>query len=276
MDLIVGATSNLAMAIQDASLEKILTVSRKTYQTWSGKDGSERIRKFFEERDEKLSNVYVTTGITDPLLTKDVIQTINVDLPVQIAKVASQFGIRTYTFGTVAETFAGSPNVYVASKIELSNEILKNGNFDGFARHIRLHTLFGGKNLKRHMFLGQIITSILHNKEFNMSSGNQIREYHHIDDVAKIILHLNHSDILENTHISHGKPLRLIDLATRIFHEYGDIKNLRIGKVPIRDAENFDFRFSPYPLEATSSIRCSIEEVEKYVEVCIKHGREVK
>ena len=80
MNLIVGATSNLAMAIQDASSEKILTVSRETYQTWSGNDGSKRIRKFFEERDEKLSNVYVTAGVTDPLLSKDVIQTINVDL----------------------------------------------------------------------------------------------------------------------------------------------------------------------------------------------------
>jgi len=273
--LIVGANSNLAKAIASVSSEETLAISRNEYEDWHIKHSSGGLKEFFLKREKTISRVFITAGITDPTFDTTKLKEVNFDLPLQIAKVASQLGIPVMTFGTVAETFNGPPNHYVASKIALSNEIARNGYFDNLVHHFRLHTLFGGQGLKKHMFLGQIIESILHNEEFHMSAGNQIREYHHVEDIAKIICERKLHDNRGSSHISHGKPHRLIDVASSIFGKYGDLKNLKVGKLDFAQAENFESRFEPWPPDAESSVRSSLEEIGKYVEMQIEKGREV-
>ena len=275
MILIVGANSNLAKSIASVTSEEVLTFSRNEYQDWHDDSASGKIRDFFCKEENRISKVFVTAGITDPTIDARKIKEVNLDLPLQIARVASDLGIRTITFGTVAETFSGLPNQYVASKVALSNEMSRNGYFDTLAHHFRLHTLFGGSTIKKHMFLGQIIESILDNKEFCMSAGNQIREYHHVDDVAKIINDIDLNGSIGNFHISHGKPHRLVDVALSVFSKYGDLSKLRVGKLEIDQAENFESRFIPWPSSAEYSVRSSLEEIGKYVESQIEKGRKV-
>ena len=88
--------------------------------------------------------------------------------------------------------------------------------------HCRLHTLYGGEP-KDHMFLGQIVNAIRSNSVFSMSSGEQLREYHHVDDIAESLATIVNSDwslwspILE---INSGQPLKLLDLAMAIFNAF--------------------------------------------------------
>ncbi len=275
MILIVGANSNLAKSIANVSSEEVLTMSRNEYKDWHYESASGAIREFLCKSENRFSRIYLTAGITDPSHSARRIQEVNLDLPLRVIRVASELGIRTITFGTVAETFGGLPNNYVASKVALSNEMLRNGYFDNLAKHFRLHTLFGGTTIKSHMFLGQMVESILSNKEFYMSAGNQIREYHHVDDVAEIINNTDLDEGIGNFHISHGKPHRLIDVALSVFSKYGDLNKLKVGKLEIDQSENFESRFTPWPSSAEHSVRSSLEEIGKYVEMQIEMGRKV-
>ena len=54
--------------------------------------------------------------------------------------------------------------------------------------HLHLHTLYGGRP-QAHMFLGQMIRALERGAEFAMSSGEQLREYHHVHDIAGAMVH---------------------------------------------------------------------------------------
>ena len=80
------------------------------------------------------------------------------------------------------------------------------------------------------MFLGQIMNSLRSNSIFKMSSGNQLREYHHIDDILKcieLILKKNGAGIIN---LNHGKPVRLIDLAQFLFRFFSKEHLLEVDK----------------------------------------------
>ncbi len=89
------------------------------------------------------------------------------------------------------------------------------------------------------MFLGQLYNAIKHKEEFNMSSGYQIREYHHLDDVAEsvdVILSKNTHGIIE---LTSGNGIKLRDLATGIFEELNVTHLLNIGSVDIQHKDKF-------------------------------------
>ena len=47
-----------------------------------------------------------------------------------------------------------------------------------------------------------------------MSSGQQLREYHHYDDVAQIILNMvSHDTSLNTVNLTSGQPIQLFELA---------------------------------------------------------------
>jgi nucleoside-diphosphate-sugar epimerase len=67
-----------------------------------------------------------------------------------------------------------------------------------------------------------------------MSSGDQLREYHHADDIAASL-----SALLEKEwtfgptiEISSGKPVKLGDLAQAVFRAFKKEKLLKIGALP--------------------------------------------
>lgn len=153
-------------------------------------------------------------------------------------------GSRFVTFGTIHERFfaARSHNPYFMSKYSLSQWI---SEFDAQyplthrILHLRLHTLYG-LPLHPRMFLWQIAEALKSNTPFRMSSGEQLREYHHVDDIAECVCRLcrkqwNWEPILE---INSGEAMRLKDLAAAIFREFNREHLLLIGDIPAGEGEN--------------------------------------
>lgn len=192
-------------------------------------------------------------GVTDPKLPQDRIAYSNTLFPEKIIEATGDRpGIRYLTLGTVMENFpkACESNPYLRSKLELGRWLIeksKQPQLAGRIRHVRLHTIYGGNErrfIKPHMFLGQIAASLEAKKEFQMSSGDQLREYHHADDIAGSLAALLHREwpsqempILE---ISSGTPVRLGHLAREIFRAFGKESLLKIGAIPRAQGENLD------------------------------------
>ena len=62
-----------------------------------------------------------------------------------------------------------------------------------------------------------------------MSGGEQIREYHHIDDDAEAIMQITKSTGGGSIDISHGKPEKLKDIAISLFDHFNSRELLNIA-----------------------------------------------
>jgi len=117
----------------------------------------------------------------------------------------------------------------MCSKRKFHEFILDQGT-DHNWNHFQLHTLYSENLPKPHMFLGQLLNAIKENRKFRMSSGNQLRQFHHTSDVAKSVVssipRIESNSVIQ---VAGGDSIRLIDLATRIFSQIGVLENLEVG-----------------------------------------------
>ena len=194
-------------------------------------------------------------GVVDPLGDPSLIEAINVEFPCRLhsllGSLAPANSVRLVTIGSVLEGRGGlaSSNAYLASKSRMF-EALRETSSKLCWHHIRLHTLYGGSN-KPHpfMFAGQMFDALLRKKPFKMSGGMQLREYHHVQDIAESIVSflgtLRQDPVIE---LSSAEPVRLRDLASAVFEHFNESDLLEIGAKLHSQGEIFEsaYRRSPY------------------------------
>jgi len=93
------------------------------------------------------------------------------------------------------------------------------------------------------MFLGQIFTALKNNEKFKMTSGFQIREYHHLDDVTKAIGFLISENISGIVDITFGNGIMLRELAEGIFEKFQKKELLKIGEVEVVQTDVFENKY---------------------------------
>lgn len=188
-------------------------------------------------------DLILATGLTNPALSPAALDAANYLQVQELVTLCNHPQRRFVTLGSIFEIFPEvcAQNPYLQSKLKLSQWVqAQSQNLN--LRHLRLHTLYGGDrtHLKEHMFLGQIAKSLTSGSDFKMSSGEQLREYHHVDDIARGILSglttlWQGSQICE---INSGKPLKLKDIATELFKTYGRLESLHLGAISSAQGEN--------------------------------------
>jgi nucleoside-diphosphate-sugar epimerase len=132
--------------------------------------------------------------------------------------------------------------------------------------HFQLHTLYSEDLPKPHMFLGQMLDAIRANETFRMSSGNQLRQFHHTSDVVKAVISSMPS--VEGNSINQvagGDSIRLIDLAIRVFSEIGAFENLEVGALSDQENEVYDRSYSNLESLIMSEFRNPLVEIPKLV-----------
>lgn len=202
-------------------------------------------------------DVVVASGLISPERGESALLEANLKIPQRIADSLKNPGSRILTIGTIQERFeeACQKNPYLHSKLILGKWMKQNwnGEGDGKCLHVRLHTVYSEKP-KPHMFLGQIARALKENTPFEMSAGSQLREYHHVDDVAgaiaKLLMTEWHTPVVE---LSSGDPVKLSDLAQRVFNHFKKPELLKIGVKQIQQGENLNQIFSPSPPELFKS-----------------------
>jgi nucleoside-diphosphate-sugar epimerase len=88
-------------------------------------------------------------------------------------------------------------------------------------------------------FLNQLIETLNRNEVFEMTGGEQIRDFIHIDDLIASMIALTKSEKGngEIINISSGKGVMLKKLAIKIAGKYKKESLLKIGALPYRDNE---------------------------------------
>jgi nucleoside-diphosphate-sugar epimerase len=223
-------------------------------------------------------NVVFANGLTDPSLTPAALKAANLDFPARIiAAVRELPGARFLTLGTIQENFPElcRSNAYLDSKLALGGmirEVATQPGMQARVMHIRLHTVYGGA-AKPHMFLGQMMNALQAGRTFEMSSGDQLREYHHVADIAaslNAILQAEWEGIGPVLEITSGAPVRLADLAQAVFKAVGRESALKIGTLARPPAENTQKVFPRSPEWLLPRSRPALEGVAEYVRTSLK------
>jgi nucleoside-diphosphate-sugar epimerase len=93
------------------------------------------------------------------------------------------------------------------------------------------------------MFLGQIYSSLMNQEPFKMSGGEQIREYHHLDDVANAIRIIGETQESGVRNISSGAPEKLKNIAKAIFSHFDVTPLLNLSSERMNENDNRDLIF---------------------------------
>jgi len=269
MIFVIGGRGRLGKAIaRQYGPGEAVCVERTVYQDWTEQHAQASIDAFFAPLAGKDATVFVTSGLLDPKLSPDDIWKVNVELPCNIVEAGCRHGVRVTTFGTVMEALLADHNPYVRSKVALGRYIADKAAAGAVVSHVRVHTLYGGGAPSPFMFLGQLFAALEQGTPFKMTLGKQLREYHHVDDDARAIRHLDEAGTTGVLDLSHGAPVSLADLAQAVFGAFGAPGQLHIGALPEPREENYGTVFARSPLVAQLPFRDTLPAVVAYLEQC--------
>jgi nucleoside-diphosphate-sugar epimerase len=242
--VILGENGNLSKSLTK-KFPNAIVIPKLRYMDWLV--SPDKISKFFSdlETTEEIPDVYNCAGVTDPSVNPSLIDQVNYTLPVFLSEQSNVAKFRLITFGTVMELLPkySTSNPYLESKLKFYTRYVADDNWQNRNIHIQMHTLYGGSRIHNHMFLGQIFHSISTKKVFNMSGGDQIREYHHIDDDAEAIVQVTNTVGGGLIDISHGKPEKLRDIAISLFDHFNSRALLNIASKAADENDNKNIVF---------------------------------
>lgn len=230
--LIVGANGNFSLALQEILGDNSFRIINKNlYGDWDNSESklTSIIRKNVEECNTKY--LINTVGIVSKNCDPEFVKYWNYYFPKHLYQICENLNLTLVTLGSVHENVPDMPtgNPYLESKKSLERFLMTKEFKNSF--HFQFHTWYGGKNVNPEMFLGQLITSIRGGRIFNMSSGEQVREYHHVIDDATCVLTNLENGMLGTLSISHGELLTLEEIARKLFRHFNCENLLKLNQI---------------------------------------------
>jgi nucleoside-diphosphate-sugar epimerase len=265
---ILGASGRLGRALTQ-EFDAPLCPDRTVYAGWAADGAAGSVTRYFEGLQKRPEAVLVASGLLDPRLPADDLTAVNYRLPRNVVEGVSGLGIRVLTFGTVTEALPVTNNPYIESKSALGAYIERVAAEGLPVVHVRLHTLYGVGAPSPFMFLGQMLSAILRNARFEMTSGRQLREYHHVLDDAMATRLLCRSKTTGVVNLGHGKPLQLRSLAEHVFEAVGKSYLLALGALPDPPAENYSLTLGVPDMLEQIEFRDTLSAVTEYVRSCL-------
>jgi nucleoside-diphosphate-sugar epimerase len=238
MNFVLGASGQIGTAIlENLKACKVKVVPRSQYESWNTFD---HISKFVDmHKINSGDTFYICSGITNPAANSSQIDLQNFQIPLAILKNSLDRQFQVVTFGSVQEN-SNLSNPYLDSKRLFLKQALEIETCQNH-RHFQLNTVYGIHKPKSYMLLGEILSAIQNQSPLYMTSGNQIREYWHADDIAKCVT----SDSLKTptarvVSVSSGHPIRIKDLATRVFEHFSMEDYLYLDAIPNDPNESYN------------------------------------
>ena len=228
--LVLGENSRLTKSLVNISKTPLIVVKKEIYENWF--DNRMLILYLKDIGFSDNDSIIITKAIINPNYDFNELNKWNFLFQKKIIQILEHNNIRANVFltGSIFEKTLLRDN-YLNSKRNLSNYILTNKFLYVKPLVIRLHTLYGIGNPPGNMFLGQIFTSLKNKTKFNMSDGNQVRQYHHYNEVSSLLLNIVSGSKLNVKTIDFtGKEwVKLKDLASSIYKYFNCLELLNIG-----------------------------------------------
>lgn len=266
---VIGARGRLGQAIaHEYAGSELRTLQRSIYEDWSRPARHEQVARYFKINANAGDVVFVSSGLLDPKLPSDTLRAVNYHLPKNVIDGATKVGLKVVTFGTVMESLLESKNSYIQSKVALAEYVDSVATEENPVIHVRINTLYGIGQPSPFMFLGQMLSAIQENQPFKMTSGRQLREYHHLRDEAKAIRQVESSTRVGLVNLSHGKPLSLRSIAENVFEALGKSALLQVGALAEPPEEIYAAFLQPLPQLESMTFRESQPAIIEYMRAC--------
>ena len=263
--VLLGGTGILGSGLISTLSEKnILRTSRSEIDSWFGSSGCTNMINYFSKLD-KNATVINALGITDPKASIEDLEELNSLLPSRILRTLGNLDMKLITFGSILEsnTTLASVNSYLKSKQDFFNRIQASPSTKNHL-HLQLHTIYGSERSHRHMFIEQIFRSLRNKSEFVMSTGFQVREYHHIHDEVSAVIALiekGHYGVLQ---LNAGNAIPINALATAVFNDFKQADLLKFNPA-LDGVEVFNIYYQKNPHLQFMSFRDPILGVIEYL-----------
>jgi nucleoside-diphosphate-sugar epimerase len=138
-----------------------------------------------------------------------------------------------FSYGYLSENTPVRPkSVYAASKLAFKTVLDQIGRTTGIeTAWVRLFYQYGAYEDKRRV-VPAVITSLLSNQKQKLNTGEQIRDYLHVEDVASAIAAIFRKQLTGEVNIGSGNPITIRDLTTKIGALLGRTELLEYGSIP--------------------------------------------
>ncbi len=271
---ILGSTGQIGSELSKFfQNEKIIKIPQSLYKNWSKEETLPEILNFFKLNYVKQNSViFISCGILNPKNSEADLMNSNFYIPRNIIQALEKIQPKIVTFGSVFERLNKDQNYYILSKYKLSEFVESQVSLGANLLHLRLHTIFGNQQPKSFMFLGQILDSIINNKIFEMTSGSQLREYHHVADEVRAISKIISAGSTGVFELNHGQSETLRKIAESVFENLGKTELLKIGSLPTSPKENFNYKFGRSEFIQDLDFREPIPAITEYIKFCTNNG----
>lgn len=140
------------------------------------------------------------------------------------------------------ESYKEAPNsAYGASKLAVTDLLRALSRSNGFPSVILRPTIVYGPGQDSSMFLPALVRALVENKNFDMSLGEQTRDFVYIDDLVEAIIMALVAPVFcgDVINISSGRPIRIDALAKMTAAMLGNdaYKRLRLGSIEYRTGD---------------------------------------
>jgi len=226
-----GSLGSTILELMDPS--EVFPVDRVDCEKWARPEQSNLIQSFISSLPSPPRLIINAVGKVDVSVGLDTLLLTNFHLPKNLINATRGSEINIVTFGSALEIFPGlsKSNNYLASKSRFRDYLERNTDALSRTLHLQANTFYGGQKFHQHMFLSQMFHSIQRETQFFMSSGRQLREYHHVVDDVLAMQFLLKNRINGIVELNHGQPLTLYEIATKVFSYYGLTKLLKVGEL---------------------------------------------
>ena len=258
----------MSTAIQDHFRnQKVTTVDSHIAKVWSVRNSELKIREFLKSLPFRPTKIINCAGLTDPKLPKQTLNDVNFELPKNLLNISQSEDIELITFGSILEKNPAlcEENPYLMSKEMYFRHFRQSVSSNSRQSHLQLHTLYGGKKIHSHMFLGQMFQAIQKGIDFKMTAGLQLREYHHIADDIQALERIMKAEKYGVIEISHNEKLSLRSIAEFVFSEFNIMSRLKIGELPSPEVEQYVLEFNHFSHKPLSGFRPSLTGITEYL-----------
>jgi nucleoside-diphosphate-sugar epimerase len=267
--LILGNTGNLSSSLRRVlNNEPLMVIGRDVYSSFL--ESPKQSLKFMKNLETLPSYIINTVGSVDKNLSLQELVSINTTLPINLIKACEEIGSTIVTFGSVHEKIEAyrSQSKYIESKGKLFDFYKQNEEIMSRILHFQIHTWYGGKKLHKNMLLGQLADAINTNVEFVMQDGNQLREYHHLDDDSQIIKDAVEKNLSGLIEISHGEILSIATITNAVIKHFNKMTHSEENTLGESDVSARSMEI----MGSTYNFRSSIPGIIKYLQTKIHRG----
>ncbi len=122
------------------------------------------------------------------------------------------------------------------------------------------------------MFIPSLINSLISNKDFKMTKGNQLRDFIYISDLVDIILKISESNKYngEVFNVGSGKSLKIREIALAIAKDLNKEHLLKLGSIPYRKNEVMKYTTSTNKIKKAFAWTPKVS-FKKGIRLTIKH-----